>query len=93
MVSAAPRESAGSPLQLALFDDRRAAREEDDPAEQLLAFHPAATPRQEQASAVGLARAVMAFTSIFTEVQRQEHKFLETYILKCLHDWMEVRCT
>lgn len=63
---------AAAPLQLALFDDRRSGSDDEDPSDQLLAFYPQHIPAEDSAGAVGLMRAVMAFTSIFTEDGAQE---------------------
>jgi hypothetical protein len=70
MAAGADGAAAGM-LQLAVFDDRRSVSDGDDPADQLLAYYPEHVGPEHGAGAVGLMRAVMAFTSIFTEVQSQ----------------------
>lgn len=55
------------PVHLAIFDERQGGSE-GDPSDQLLAYHPAETPTEEQAGAVGLIRAVTTFAHIFAEV-------------------------
>lgn len=85
--------AAAAPLQLALFDDRRSGSDDEDPSDQLLAFYPQHIPAEDRAGAVGLMRAVMAFTSIFTEVALvanfsvlwlQQHVLL-MLLRSCLH--------
>ena len=66
--------SAAGALQLAVFDDRRSVADGDDPADQLLAYYPEHVGPEDRAGAVGLMRAVMAFTSIFTEVQPENRR-------------------
>lgn len=61
--------AAAGALQLAVFDDRRSVADGDDPADQLLAYYPEHVGPEDRAGAIGLMRAVMAFTSIFTEVR------------------------
>jgi hypothetical protein len=74
--------AAAGVLQLAVFDDRRSVADGDDPADQLLAYYPERVGPEDRAGAIGLMRAVMAFTSIFTEVQwrtrSEEHRIMHS---------------
>ncbi len=53
-----------APVHLAIFDERQGGSE-GDPSDQVLAYHPAEIPMEEQAGAVGLVRAVATFAHIF----------------------------
>ena len=63
----AAEDKPSRPLQLCIFDDRRGEKEGQE-QDKILAFYPATTPANEQASAVGLVQAMMAFTSTFGPV-------------------------
>ena len=65
----AKREEQRPPpsLQLCIYDSRR-GKAEGDEADRVLAYYPADVSPNEQASTVGLAQAVGAFTATFSKV-------------------------
>ncbi|KAK9828403.1 hypothetical protein WJX81_004639 [Elliptochloris bilobata] len=74
---ASPERVRPRPLQLCIFDDRR-GQEEGHEADKVLAFFPPDTRPNDQAAAVGLVQAMLAFSSIFSadvpcEAMHAEH--------------------
>lgn len=60
----------GFTLCLAIFDDSRGNRE-DDEADKVLAFYPATARPADQAGVVGLAQALAKFTDTFEQARKQ----------------------
>ena len=84
-----------APVHLAIFDERQGGSE-GDPSDQLLAYHPAEIPKEEQAGAVGLVRAVATFAHIFAGASpRPAHGQQVRISLQTVpgpHSFIDMRC-